>query len=263
MATDAFQTPRNTACAARIAVVVGLPGPASVRTVPVVRSAELSSVLRAAARPPTGPPEDVVVLFYAASCRWSIEMWPAWVRAVRAFDNLCLVAIDAYEDHALNNNIGVYGFPTILRFRAEVPDEKYSGDRSFSDLATWIVTVTGVPPDVQDLSDPVLEPQSDEMEHFSASRNMEERLLAMRAADIVILDFSKEVIDSQIDWALLGSVFISLSTASWWLTQWVRNSSQKRRQRRHAEEDDTGQQQPDVDNAVEVESDDGIESDAS
>lgn len=75
----------------------------------------------------------------------------AWRRAAARFTGLCVLAIDAHANPAMNMNLGVHAFPTVLAFRYGNPKRKYHGDRSEDDLVEWISGVSGVSPD--DISD--------------------------------------------------------------------------------------------------------------
>jgi hypothetical protein len=91
--------------------------------------------------------EDVIVLFYGGTwCPWSRDFWPVWAAVAARFHALCFVALDAYTHPTLNANYGVYGFPTVLRFRGETPLERYAGDRSEDNFLAWVVNVTKTAP---------------------------------------------------------------------------------------------------------------------
>lgn len=85
-----------------------------------------------------------VVLFYTEYCPFCAKLAPLYNALGRVYNNLPVLAVDAYKQHSLNTRFGIVAVPTILLFHTGKPVLKFNSSVSLDDMRTFIKNNTGV-----------------------------------------------------------------------------------------------------------------------
>lgn len=85
-----------------------------------------------------------VVLFYTQYCPFCAKLAPLYNALGRVYNNLPILAIDAYKQHSLNTRFGVVAVPTILLFHSGRPVLKFNNTVNLDDVRDFIKNNTGV-----------------------------------------------------------------------------------------------------------------------
>lgn len=139
--------------------------------------------------PPHGVKEPILVLFYSRRCPWSARLFPTWAKMASAMP-VCSVAVEAGQIPALNNNLGVHGFPSIMQYWPGRSESKYRGDRSLEEIKSWAEHMTGVRP-------------NDDEELTDVGR---------------LVDVPDESNGRDIDWVLVMASIVTLAAATNWVS---------------------------------------------
>ncbi|KAM7428208.1 cell redox homeostasis [Porites harrisoni] len=85
-----------------------------------------------------------VVLFYTEYCPFCANLAPLYNALGRVYNNLPVLAVDAYKQHSLNTRFGIVAVPTILLFHTGKPVLKFNSSVSLDDMRNFIKNNTGV-----------------------------------------------------------------------------------------------------------------------
>ncbi|KAL9962610.1 hypothetical protein ACROYT_G031729 [Oculina patagonica] len=85
-----------------------------------------------------------VVLFFTQYCPFCAKLAPMYNALGRVYNNLPILAIDAYKQHSLNTRFGVVAVPTILLFHSGKPVLKFNNSITLDDLRMFVKNNTGV-----------------------------------------------------------------------------------------------------------------------
>lgn len=85
-----------------------------------------------------------IVLFYTEYCPFCAKLAPLYNALGRVYNNLPILAVDAYKQHSLNTRFGVVAVPTILLFHSGKPVLKFNNSVSLDDMRNFVKNNTGV-----------------------------------------------------------------------------------------------------------------------
>lgn len=108
----------------------------------IVNSEELLKLINATTDNETD--SCAVVLFFTQYCPFCAKLAPMYNALGRVYNNLPILAIDAYKQHSLNTRFGVVAVPTILLFHSGKPVLKFNNSITLDDLRMFVKNNTGV-----------------------------------------------------------------------------------------------------------------------
>ncbi|XP_022110789.1 uncharacterized protein LOC110990193 [Acanthaster planci] len=122
--------------------------------VKIVNNTEMMELVSSVYHPPSQDNSSSVlggycafVMFYAPWCKFSAKAAPAFNAIGRAFPDLEVLAIDAFQYNSLNTRFGIVAVPNVLLFHNSKPVMRFNySQRTFDVFSGFIRNFTGLEP---------------------------------------------------------------------------------------------------------------------